>query len=96
MKKLLSILVLGLLLSGNAYSKDLESIFKQGISKKQFTSIQQGKFDYRTLFNEQENKKSEFQSSFGNKNFGDQALFDKIESNCKSLKEQVEHNAFNI
>ena len=39
MKKLLSIIVLGLLLSGNAYAKDLESIFKQGISKKEMCKL---------------------------------------------------------
>jgi len=39
MKKLLGILVLGLLLSGNAYAKDLESIFKQGISKKEMCKL---------------------------------------------------------
>ena len=43
MKKLLGIVVLGLLLGGNAYAKDLESIFKQGISKKQMCKLTRNK-----------------------------------------------------
>ena len=43
MKKLLGIIVLGLLLSGNAYSKDLKSIFKQGISKKEMCKLTRNK-----------------------------------------------------
>jgi S1-C subfamily serine protease len=39
MQKILGIIVLGLLLSGNAYAKDLESIFKQGISKKEMCKL---------------------------------------------------------
>ena len=38
-KKLLGIIVLGLLLSGNAYAENLESIFKKGISKKEMCKL---------------------------------------------------------
>ena len=43
MKILLGIIVLGLLLSGNAYAEDLESIFKQGISKKEMCKLTRNK-----------------------------------------------------